>query len=42
MGFPAKTKTLKYGICNVAEMLAEEMPCKVSSNKYMKKRSPVI
>ena len=37
MRFPAKTKTLEYGICKVAKMLEEEMQCKVSSNKYMNK-----
>lgn len=37
MRFTAKTRTLKYGICNVAKMLEEEMPCKVSSDKNMNK-----
>lgn len=31
------TKTLKFGICSEAKMLEEEMPFKVSSNKYVNK-----
>lgn len=37
MRFPAKTKRLNYGIRSVAKLLEEEVPCKVSSNKYMNK-----
>lgn len=34
--FPAKTERLNYGICSVAKLL-EDVPCKVSSNKYVNK-----